>query len=114
MFTELADVRRIRRAQIRIGERLAREPVTIVEAAGHGVGAHVRPRSVEHRQLRFLGRAHAAIGIQDDDARAGNLVKRVRDGAAGVARRRRQNGDRLVGLVQRRHQPRHQPGHRRP
>ena len=52
--------------------------------------------AVEHRQLRFLRRADAAVGIQHDDARVGNAVKRVRDGAAGVARRRDQNRQRLV------------------
>ena len=51
---------------------------------------------VEHRQLRFLRRADAALGIQDDDARVRHAVKRVRDGAAGVAGGRRQHGQRLI------------------
>ena len=46
-----------------------RQPVAVVEAAGHGVGPHVGPLAVEHRQLRFLRRADAAVGIEDDDAR---------------------------------------------
>ena len=73
-----------------------RQPMAIVEAAGHRVGAHVAVLRVEHRQLRFLRRAHAAVGIEHDDAGVRHAVKGVGDGAAGVAGRRGKNGQRLV------------------
>ena len=52
--------------------------------------------AVEHRQLRFLRRADAAVRIQDDDARVRHAVERVRDGAAGVAGGRGEHRQRLV------------------
>ena len=72
-------------AQLRIAERLAREAVTVVEAAGHRVRAHVRPLAVEHRQLRFLRRTDAAVRIEDHDARVRHTVEGMRHRAAGVA-----------------------------
>ena len=48
-------------------------------------------------------------GIEHDDARVRHAVKRVGDGAAGVARGGRQHGQRLIAGVERRHQPRHRP-----
>ena len=81
--------------------------MTIVEGAGHGVRPDVRSLPVEHRQLRFLRRADAAVRIQDDDARARDAVEGVRDGAAGIAGRRDDDGERLVAAMLRRHQARH-------
>src|SRR4051812_5665535 len=107
------DVHRVRgcqldaRAQIGVRERFARQPVAVVEAAGDRVGADIRPFAVEHRQLRFLGRTHPAVRIQDDDTGVGSAMKRVADGAAGIAGGRHQDRERIVATVQRRHQPRH-------
>ena len=94
-------------AQLCVAERLAREPVTVVEAARHGVRAHVRPLAVEHRQLRFLRRADAAVRIEDHDARVRHAVKGVRHRAAGVAGRRDQHREGVVREMKGRHHARH-------
>jgi hypothetical protein len=90
--------------------------MAVVEAAGDRIGPHVtriRPVRarlvVEDGELRLLRRADAAVGIQDDDPRVGDGMKRVCDGAAGVAGGRDQDGERLLLHVERRHQPRHHP-----
>ena len=107
MLTEFADVSRTRARIVRVAERFARQAMTVVEAAGNGVRADVPVLRVEHRQLRFLRRADASFRIEHDDACVRHAVKRVRDGAAGVAGGRRQDRQRLIAGVERRHQPRH-------
>ena len=81
--------------------------MTVVEAAGDGVRPHVPALAVEHRQLCFLRRADAAVGIQDDDAGVRDAVEGICDRAAGVAGRRGEDGERVGAAVERRHQPRH-------
>jgi hypothetical protein len=62
------DVHRIGRCQphpppqIEVSEGVAGQAVTVVEAAGDGVGPHVATLAVEHRQLRFLRRATRPSG----------------------------------------------------
>ena len=68
--------------------------MAIVEAARDGVRADVARFRVEHRQLRFLRRADAALGIEHDHARVRHAVEGVGDGAAGVTRGRREDGQR--------------------
>ena len=109
-MTEFADVRRTRSRIRLVAERLARQPMTVVEAARNRVRADVPDiplLGVEHRQLRFLRRADAALRVEHDDARVRHAVKRMGDGAAGVARGGRQDGQRLIARVERRHEPRH-------
>ena len=108
-----ADVDRVGRRQPhppperRRRRTLARQAMTVVEGAGHGVGADVPVLRVEHRQLRFLRRADASVRIEHDDARVRDAVERVRDGAAGVAGGGGEHRQRLIAGVERGHQPRH-------
>ena len=83
------------------------EQLTHVEAAGNGIRSDVAVLGIEHRQLRFLGRADASFRVQHEDTRVRHAVKGMRDRAAGVAGRCRQDRQRLVARVERRHEPRH-------
>ncbi len=103
-------------ADLPVAERLARQPMAVVEAARDGVRADVPDvpdvpiiGGVEHRQLRFLRRADASLRVEDDDARMRHAVERMGNRAARIARRGRQHGERLIAGVERRHEPRHRP-----
>ena len=79
------------RAQLVVGERLLDQPLAVVERA---VNRHGEDVVAERRHLRFLDVADLALRIEHDDARVGNAVERLRDGAAGVARRGDENRQR--------------------
>src|SRR5438309_2357135 len=81
--------------------------MAIVEAASDGICAYVAVLRVEHRQLRFLRRTHAAFWIENNDARVRNRVESMGNGAAGVSRGGGQHGERLIAAIERGEQPRH-------
>ena len=97
-----ADVDRVGRRQPRttaeggVDERVARQPMAIVEVAGDRIGAHISRLGVEHRQLRFLRRADAAVRIQHDHAGVRHAVEGVRDCAARIAGGRGEDRQRRV------------------
>ena len=102
MLMELADVRRTRRdssgsANASFVSRWQSSKLPATAYARTFVASRV-----EHRQLRFLRRAHAALRIEHRDARVRHVVKRVRDGAAGVAGGGHQHRERLIAAVERR------------
>ena len=107
MLMELAEVRLARRDSTGSANAALVSRWQSSKLPAVGVRAHVRRLAVEHRQLRFLRRADAALRIENHDARVRDVVERVRDGAAGVAGGRDQNRQRLVALEQRGHEPRH-------
>ena len=96
MLTELADVSRIaaRSPASPNASRVSRWQSSKLPATAYA--RTFAALAVEHRQLRFLRRADAAVGIQDDHAGVRHAVKGVRHGAAGVAGGRGQDGQRLV------------------
>ena len=81
-----------RGAQVVIQERGLDQGLAVVEAAIDLQGCDVLPQGGE---LALLDRTDAALGIEDEDVRAGNAQEAVRDGAAGVAGR----GDEDIDLA---------------
>ena len=93
-------------AQVGIEESGLDQRLAVVEAAIDLQGGDVLPQGCE---LRLLHPAHASPGVQDEDVRAGNAQKAVRDGAPGVTG----GGDEdidipLVGKMPQ--EPRHETG----
>ena len=69
--------------------------------------AHADVASLLRGHLRFLHGAHAAVGIKDDDLRAGHVAKALHRRLAGVAGGRGENED-LVGKAALASRSRHQ------
>ncbi len=79
----LAEAERRLRAQRLVAERLLDHALAIVERSGDAQCAHV---AAETAELMRLAWRDAAIGIQDDDAEAGQTGERRAHCRAGVAR----------------------------
>ena len=95
-----------RGAQVVIQEGGLDQGLAVVEAAIDLQGGDVPPQGGE---LALLDGAYAALGIEDENMRAGNAQEAVRDGAAGVAGR----GDEHIDIPLLREMPEetgHEPG----
>ena len=78
------------------GKGLLHARLAVVKVAAHGTDRDVFALLRDH--LGALDRADAAVGIKDEDARTGNVVKALEGGLAGVAGGRRQH-DALASLA---------------
>ena len=93
-------------AEVVIQESGLDQGLAVVEAAIDLQGGDVPPQGGE---LALLDGAYAALGIEDENMRAGNAQEAVRDGAAGVAGR----GDEHIDIPLLREMPEetgHEPG----
>lgn len=90
----MADVTRRRLRELRIGEELFHQPLTVVERPGDPQRMDVAP---EGRHLTLLQAADLPLGIEHHDIDARHVVKPVRHSAARVARGGREDHQPLVG-----------------